>query len=123
MGTNIIQIADYLVPSYRRTHRLAGAAASGSPDPATPPPGDAAAALARRRVARPTATVGHQSPAPATPLRPELVPVVRTAHSSETRIRGHSGRLRISGRLSDVCAELERLAAAEAATAAQPRRA
>ena len=50
-------------------------------------------------------------------------PAVRVTHLVDVRQpAGDSGRLRISGRLIDVCAELERLAAAEA-QAALPRRA
>ena len=50
-------------------------------------------------------------------------PTLRVTHLPDAwRAAGTSGRLRISGRLIDVCAELDRLAAAEA-QAALPRRA
>ena len=50
-------------------------------------------------------------------------PTLRVTHLPDAwRPTGTSGRLRISGRLIDVCAELDRLAAAEA-QAALPRRA
>ena len=50
-------------------------------------------------------------------------PTLRVTHLPDAwRPAGTSGRLRISGRLIDVCTELERLAAAEA-QAALPRRA
>lgn len=111
MGTNIIQLADYLVPSYRRARPARSRAAS----PAAPA---SWSTMAHRRGAERLALACNDGAAPA-----ELAPRVRV-----TRLADESGallpaaRLRISGRLIDVCAELERLAAAEAATDL-PRRA
>lgn len=59
---------------------------------------------------------------PATPER--ATPVVRITHFAERSGRaGQSPHLRISGRLIDVCAALERLAAAEARRPTPLRRA
>jgi hypothetical protein len=55
------------------------------------------------------ATIHGVAPAPAAP-RP--LRVVRVLESASTR---SAGRMVISGRMADVCAELERLAALEAA--------
>ena len=56
-------------------------------------------------------------------IEPAAAPV-RTVCLTDRQVPGAPARLRISGRLIDVCAELERLAAAEAADiAARPRRA
>lgn len=52
----------------------------------------------------------RQRPAPAQPAKP--LRVVRVVEA--TAPRAVAGRMVISGRLADVCAELERLAAAEA---------
>lgn len=77
------------------------AARCASPAPAGNSLG-AACAAAARSPARPSA---HP---PARPLR-----VVRVLESGQSR--ADTGRLVISGRLADVCAELDRLAACEAA--------
>ena len=77
--------------------------------------GEAVAAPAPVRVAYPPAPV---QPATAKPLR-----VVRVLEPSASR--AVAGRMVISGRLADVCAELDRLAALEgrqAAAAADPAR-
>lgn len=141
MGTNIIHLADYLVPSYRRT-RPASAQAPQPPASraapthqlalglsevaatASPPAGDPATSWqaqaqrrARQRPADQAGATGQQ--APGTPSPP---------HGRVRVLRAHGGtagpeagtRLRISGRLIDVCAELERLAAAEAQAATRP---
>jgi len=73
------------------------AARCASPAPAGNSPGAACAAVAR--------SSAHP---PARPLR-----VVRVLESGQSR--ADTGRLVISGRLADVCAELDRLAACEAA--------
>jgi len=52
----------------------------------------------------------RQRPAPVQPAKP--LRVVRVVEPSETR--AVAGRMVISGRLADVCAELDRMAAAEA---------
>ncbi|WP_394789412.1 hypothetical protein [Rhodoferax sp.] len=60
---------------------------------------------------RSTATcVAHHPAAPLRPLRPlRVLRVVDTAHTAAS-----AGRMVISGRMADVCAELDRLAALEA---------
>jgi hypothetical protein len=61
----------------------------------------------------------HSAPRPVTPLsQPRLqvrrpLRVVRVLESGQPR--AHVGRMVISGRMADVCAELDRLAAREAA--------
>ncbi len=124
MGTNVIHLADWAVPSYRRNRRPAHAAST---------PADGSwSAMARRRVAQkhaaepaagqPTLALVPAAAAPCTPAAAST-PTVRITRLVDVRQpAGDSGRLRISGRLIDVCAELDRLAAAEA-QAALPRRA
>lgn len=114
MGTNVIQLADYLVPSYRRPRAVRpSAAASG----AAPLPWSA---LARARVARQRATAcSDHDTAPIGAAG--QVRVVRAAQAPDAPDAGT--RLRISGRLIDVCAELDRLAAIEVAASSLPRRA
>ena len=125
MGTNVIHLADWAVPSYRR-HR--GAATQGST-----PPDSAWSAMARRRVAQRRAAEQAAGQRTLALVPPAAAPANAPAAASAPAVRvtplvdvrqpaGDSGRLRISGRLIDVCAELERLAAAEA-QAALPRRA
>lgn len=111
MGTNIIQLADYLVPSYRRS-RPAGARAADSAVSAS------WAAMAQRRVAERLARACNDAATPGGPAQRVRV----TGATDEAGAPLPAARLRISGRLVDVCAELERLAAAEAA-AEVPRRA
>ncbi len=125
MGNNVIHLADWAVPSYRRQR-------SAAPQSTTAAPGTWSQ-MARQRAAH-RQSLAHVDNArtlslvpttEATPPQPGLTdtPLVRVARPVGT---GHapdsSGRLRISGRLVDVCAELERLAAVEA-QAAMSRRA
>jgi hypothetical protein len=65
------------------------------------------------RTAAPVPVQGMAALRPAKPLR-----VVRVLEPSAPR--AVAGRMVISGRLADVCAELERLAAQEAVSAAHP---
>lgn len=61
-------------------------------------------------------TVGHVRLAtPSRNARPSALRVLRVCDAQP--MPGEVGRLRISGRMADVCAELDRLAAQEAATA------
>ncbi|MDO5692846.1 MAG: hypothetical protein Q4G70_10255 [Pseudomonadota bacterium] len=124
MGTNVIHLSDWAVPSYRR-HR---AATSG-----TAPTDSAWSAMARRRAAQKSAdaqAAGQRTLALVPPAAPAAdtpsatgTPTVRVTRLVDARQpAADSGRLRISGRLIDVCAELDRLAAAEA-QGALPRRA
>ena len=121
MGTNVFYLTDLLnVPSYRRTRAQPASTVAQGPW----------AAMARRRAAlplQPATPPCHDAPAPAEPVLPSTatastaaaqVAVVRVTRAASSMVgNGASGRLRISGRLIDVCAELERLAAAEAALA------
>ena len=129
MGTNVIYLADLAsangvapsVPAYRRARLRAVAAASpGSPAPSRPHGPASWVAAAQRRAAlrlAPTLT------APVAQL-PQgecyALPLVGLPDAPAT---GRVGSLRLSGRLVDVCAELERLAQAEAAAEARVRRA
>ncbi|MFV0681282.1 hypothetical protein [Ottowia sp.] len=100
MGSNIIHLVDYAVPSYRRTR----APAVSQIVAAAQPPHNTWTDMARHRAAQklrlvmPADQANTQNPALA------ITPAIPSA-----------GHLRLSGRLADVCAELERLAAAEAA--------
>ena len=114
MGTNVIYLADRAVPSYLRPRALPQHACG------------AWSAFAHERTARQRALA--RAPSNGAPLhagRAESpVSTVRVTHRSDAPVLGSSARLRISGRLVDVCAELERLAAAEAEAAApRPQRA
>jgi len=121
MRAHIIALADYLVPSYRRTRRPGDAghrthAARQAPDSGW-------SVLVRQRTTHaPDIDRGHH-PSGSEP-GPSAAAPVRTVCLTDRQVPGAPARLRISGRLIDVCAELERLAAAEAADiAARPRRA
>ena len=120
-AANVVHLADHAVPSYRRPRP-----ALGRPGP-TPSHGGAWAAMARQRAA-------ERAVSPAAPPRPVLAAAVRVTRVPDAAPgaagRGHrgpghpgagrtvpaaaapgaAGRLRVSGRLIDVCAELERLA-------------
>lgn len=70
-----------------------------------------------QRMVRPTGSRHPVMPRPVTsisPPRPEALRVVRVCDSQATP--GDVGRLVISGRMADVCAELDRLAEREAAS-------
>ena len=114
MGTNVIQLADYRIPSYRRPRHPAQAGADAG-----------WSSQARRRAARTLAAVAapHATP-PTSVAAPRIgpAPVLRVTQLSDPSTPDAPARLRISGRLIDVCAELDRLAAAEAARAALPPR-
>lgn len=116
MGTNVIQLADYRIPSYRRPRHPAQAGADTG-----------WSSQARRRAARTLAAVAaphaHATP-PTSVAAPRIgpAPVLRVTQLSDPSTPDAPARLRISGRLIDVCAELDRLAAAEAARAALPPR-
>jgi hypothetical protein len=125
MGTNVIYLADLFsatpaavsVPAYRRS-RLRPESA-GAPGHASSTASWAAAAQ-RRATLRPAASVPVQGSST----------VISQRHTSQANnlpfdvtSSGRVGHLRLSGRLVDVCAELERLAQAEAAAEAMVRRA
>ena len=95
-GADVLRLDDYRIPSYRRRCQ-----------PATPTPIGTSGSTslwvsqARQRAHVSLATTPHGA------LRVTHYP--EAANASQP-----AGSLRISGRLADVCAELERLAAAEA---------
>lgn len=90
--SNVIHLADFRVPSWRRRGR--GAAPTDS----------AWAAMARQRAGAPEQAAATGQPSTN----------VRVTHFPEAANGGGVARLRISGRLADVCAELDRLAEVEA---------
>ena len=98
-GLSSLQRAAAPAPAARQTNR-ASVFSSGRPARASSPFHRAASASAL--AARPT------RPAASTPLR-----VVRLSEGGERP--NSAGRMVISGRMADVCAELDRLAAREAA--------
>lgn len=102
-ATNVRHLDDYRVPSYRR-NRPASRPVDGASGVWTRLAHERAAGSAQPRAAAALALA--PSPAPGV-LRVTHFPASATA-------RGAVGRLRISGRLADVCAELDRLAAIEA---------
>ena len=105
---NVLFLADYLVPSYRRRAVAA-----------RPQPGPRIQATLPHTAIQPRADPAGEPTAGIAAVR-----TVRVTHFTEAaNARGAVRKLRICGRLSDVCAELDRLAAAEARLAAQPRRA
>lgn len=117
MGSNVIHLADWAVPSYRRPRRKAATADAARLDSAW-------RALARQRgVQQSLAGLPASAPQPgaadtAPASRPPALRVTRLVDARQP----DGGRLRISGRLIDVCAELDRLAAVEAQSVL-PRRA
>lgn len=95
--SNILHLADYRVPSLRR------------PRPATARAPDGGWARMARERARASADAGAR--------------LVRVTHfPPAANASGAGAHLRISGRLADVCAELDRLADAEAGAPAAPQR-
>lgn len=89
--------------------------AAGGPPPAEPAASIAPGARGREsraareeRAERNDESVGAPSSRPARPLR-----VLRIVEEASACASGAAGRLVISGRMADVCAELERLAALE----------
>lgn len=131
MGTNVIYLADLAsapatpaassVPAYRRARlRLPAAAGAASVPSGRPAEGASPAAwvlAAQKRAALRVAATGATSAEGGyQALRVVNLPDMPSAS-------GRIGRLRLSGRLIDVCAELERLAQAEAAADAMMRRA
>lgn len=110
-SATVVQLADYRVPSHQRR------AAERRQQPVAAP-----GAWARMAQARAALLAGAE-PLSRRPA-PHAVQPVRVTHFDEAaNAQGPAPRLRICGRLADVCAELERLAAAEARQAALPRRA
>ena len=127
MGNNVIHLADWAVPSYRR-QRVAAPRPAASASSAS----GAWSEMARQRVAqrqalaqdsgqRTLALVPSAETPPATPPQPHTHAVRVTRPVDARHAPDASGRLRISGRLVDVCAELERLATAEAQAAMHRR--
>lgn len=100
MGTTMITFGGLLAPLHNLMLRLARAAGAGH-----------SSATARRQCALPAVRPALHSPARA--CAPKPLRVVRVLDSAQAR--NGAGRMVISGRMADVCAELDRLAALEAA--------
>lgn len=84
------------------------------PVPATHQPGKLRPADAERNRASQAAPASPLTAPPASVTVTRPVPPLRVVRGVEIGMpRGSSGRMVISGRLADVCAELERLAALE----------
>ena len=107
MGIALLSIADLFMPLQSLASRLIPARRSGSEGSA----GLRYVGIRPSCAARPSAAAGAHKPDTARPLR-----VVRTIDGQHPGQR--TGRMVISGRMADVCAELDRLAALEAADAA-----
>ena len=122
MGTNVIYLDDLAsapsIPAYRRARlRALGPATDCSARvTAAPAPASWVAAAQRRAALRLAAAPVTARPATTLPVQPIDQATVPSAS-------GRTGALRLSGRLVDVCAELERLAQAEALADAMARRA
>lgn len=68
------------------------------------------------RMARPGGVRAPNSPWPMRPIEAPRPSALRVVHVCDAQpVPGDAGRLRISGRMADVCAELDRLAEREAA--------
>jgi hypothetical protein len=117
MGSNIIHLSDFAVPSYRRT-RAAGVhttqALAAGPDGGS---GSAWASMARQRAAQKWQVTPERNGALTAPTADSEASnaAVLPLHAKRVATTPCAGAVRLSGRLADVCAELERLAAAEAA--------
>ncbi len=137
MGTNVIYLAGLAsapsgaaapapssIPAYRRArqrNQLAsgGAPAQSSTRPSAYSPASWVIAAQRRAAMRlAAAELPLVTPSTSAKLDHELRVSIPEGQTGD-----RMGRLRLSGRLVDVCAELERLAQAEAATEAMMRRA
>ena len=121
MGSNIIHLSDFAVPSYRRT-RAAGvhttqALATGPEGDSGIGSGSAWASMARQRAAQKWQVTPERNGALTAPTADSEASnaAVLPLHAKRVATTPCAGAVRLSGRLADVCAELERLAAAEAA--------
>ncbi len=113
-AASVVQLSDYLVPSHRRRGVSAAPAA-----PVVKPGVWAQAAQARARSRVHTPVLSAKSA-----VQPRAGAAVRVTRFAEAANAGGPVRhLRLSGRLADVCAELDRLAAAETQLHAISRRA
>jgi len=116
-SSQVSLLSAFAVPSFRRRPVLPQAQAALS--------GEHWASLARRRAAlrlveSPCATA--LSAHPSQPLLPpQPLRVMRLVEAGQAP--GTAGRLRLSGRLADVCAELDRMAAAESGAGSHALRA
>ena len=125
MGTNVIYLADLAsapsIPAYRRARLWATTPAHGASAAAAAPAPASWEAAARRRAAQrlgstPSAHTGSAANGAASSASANVT-------SDHAPPLAQAGRLRLTGRLVDVCAELERLAQAEAVADAMARRA
>lgn len=124
MGTNVIYLGDLAssVPAFRRARqRTAPAAcATSATGPVCAPTPASWVAAAQRRAALRLASTPVADRAAAELPNPPVLPVDQVTAKP---VGARTGALRLTGRLIDVCAELERLAQAEALADAMARRA
>lgn len=124
MGSNVFNFPTLTVPSFRRRSLL-----PGTPSQAGETWADAARQRAALRLIAPSASNavseqaqshGHAAPSGTRATdeqcansagRPQALRVLRLVEAGQAP--GIAGRLRLSGRLADVCAELDRMALAE----------
>lgn len=116
MGIALFALSSWFAPLQAAASRFAPAQTQrhGLVDrPGTAAPGKSAGRTLRRTVAANNAgaTADTLARPSGTARRPPALRVVRTIEAGIPA--GHSGRMVISGRMSDVCAELDRLATLE----------
>ena len=118
MGIALLAIADLWMPLQSLASRLLPARRPARRDAGSTSAGLRYVAVRPACTARAQAAAPSEAPAPVRPLR--VIRVV-DGHQGERR---STNRMVISGRMADVCAELDRLAALEAmealSTAARP---
>ncbi len=107
----------YAIPSFRRrpASSLAPAGASGENW------GISARRRAALRLVEPPDADSPAAHLPQPPTPPQPLRVMRLIEAGQAP--GVAGRLRLSGRMADVCAELDRMAAAESSVGTHARRA
>jgi hypothetical protein len=119
MGIALFTLSAFFAPRQTVANRLASARTHSTRTATGPASGPESAP--RRPVSHPSAAVIAAATRPPTPLRHieqdsvlRRSPTLRVVRNIEAGIPvGSSGRMVISGRMADVCAELDRLAAIE----------
>ena len=106
MGIALLAFVDLLMPLQSLAHRWM----SARRDPSLGGAGLRYVAVRPTGSGRPSCQASSSTASKATPVRPLRVVRVVDGHAKGPR----AGRVVISGRMSDVCAELDRLAALEA---------
>lgn len=108
MGIALLTFSS-LFQGFSALQRLTSGAAK--PQPAHP--------VRAMRMVRPLGVRPKIHPRPASPICAPHPTALRVVRVCDTQRPGEVGRLVISGRMADVCAELDRLAEREAATCRQ----